>query len=79
MLVVRCRLAGVLAPRVAARALSHVTHRLFARHRRAVHVIRVGRALFVRAVRVCRAPSRASSARYPRARLNHSHVIAQVS
>jgi hypothetical protein len=43
MLVVCCRLAGVFAPRVAARALSHVTHRLFARHRRAVHVIRVSR------------------------------------
>jgi hypothetical protein len=79
MLVVRCRLAGVFAPRAAARALSHGAHRLFARYRHAVHVIRVGRALFVHAVRVCGAPSRASFARYPRARLNHSHVIAQVS
>jgi hypothetical protein len=43
MLVVHCRLADVFAPHVAARALSHVTHRLFARHRHAVHVIRVGR------------------------------------
>jgi hypothetical protein len=43
MLVVRCRLAGVFTPRVAACALSYVTHRLFARHRRAFHVIRVGR------------------------------------
>jgi hypothetical protein len=79
MLVVRCRLAGVFAPRAAARALSRGAHRLFARHRRAVHVIRVGRALFVHAVRVCRAPSCAPFARYPCARLNHSHVISQVS
>jgi hypothetical protein len=43
MLVVRCRLAGVIASRAAARVLSRVAHRLFARHRRAVHVIRVGR------------------------------------
>jgi hypothetical protein len=43
MLVVRCRLAGVFAPRAVARALSRVAHRLFARHRRDVHVIRVGR------------------------------------
>jgi hypothetical protein len=43
MLVVRCRLASVFAPRAAARALSRVAHRLFARHHRAVHVIRVGR------------------------------------
>jgi hypothetical protein len=43
MLVVRCRLAGVFVPRAAARTLSRVAHRLFVRHRRAVHVIRVGR------------------------------------
>jgi hypothetical protein len=41
--VVRGRLAGVFAPRAAARALSRVAHRLFARHRRAVRVTRVGR------------------------------------
>jgi hypothetical protein len=77
--VIRGRLAGVFAPRAAARALSRVAHRLFARHRRAVRVTRVGRALFVHAVRVCRAPSHAPCARCLRARLNHSHVIAQVS
>ena len=43
MSVVRRRLVGVFAPRVVAHALSHVTHRLFARHRRAVHVIRARR------------------------------------
>jgi hypothetical protein len=43
MRVVRRRLAGVFVPRVVARALSRVTHRLFARHCRVVRVVRARR------------------------------------
>jgi hypothetical protein len=43
MRVARHRQAGVFTPRAVARSLSHVAHMLFARRRRAVHVVHARR------------------------------------
>jgi hypothetical protein len=62
MRVVRHRLADVFAPRVVARALSRVTHRLFARHCRAIRVVRARRErCFTFAVRIATHRSRTAS------------------
>jgi hypothetical protein len=72
MLVVCCCLAGVFAPRVVARALLRSTHRLFARHRQVVRVVRARRGhCFAFVARIATYRSRAL--------LNCSAIVARIN